>query len=89
MHAICICHIFSFLLNLRNIIQRIYSEVARGIAMKILWTEDTVLFVRCLPNKELVSHHLQPSFESDHPCPVSGKPAQTDSGRIEPYGVQL
>lgn len=77
MHAICICHIFSFLLNLRNIIQRIYSEVARGVAMKILWTEHTVLFVRCLPNKELASRHLQPSFESDHPCPVSGEPAQT------------
>ena len=75
MHSICICYTFFFLLNLRNVIQRIYSEVSRGVAMKILWSEHTVLFVRCLPIKELASSYLQPCFESDHPCPVSGKPA--------------
>ena len=97
MHSICICHIFLFLLNLRNIIQRIYSEVARGVAMKILWTEHTVSFVVCLPNKELASCYHQPCFECDHPCPVSGKPAQTQgelslmafSFAMHPLGVNF
>ena len=46
MHIIYMCHIFLFSLNLRNIIQKMYNEVAGGVATKILWTECAVLFVR-------------------------------------------
>lgn len=77
MHIICMCYIFLFSLNLINIIQRMYNEVAGGVATKILWTECAVLFVRWSPNNKFASRHLRPSFESGHQYPVSGKPAQT------------